>query len=154
MFTVGERLKAERERLGLSQTALGEMCGVQKRTQINYEKGDRSPDALYLAAFHAAGGDVMWVVIGDRTAPALLPPEESVLLDHYRASPPELRRAALRVLLGGDEAAPAKSRQVRQQFNGPVGQAAEGDIVNQGDFHVGTTTHPGVQRKRGPGGSG
>jgi len=129
MFTVGERLKAERERLGLSQTALGEMCGVQKRTQINYENGDRSPDALYLAAFHAAGGDVMWVVIGTRTAPALLPPEESVLLDHYRASPPELRRAALRVLLGGDAPPPLKSRQtakVKQTGGSNVFQQSQG----------------------------
>ncbi|KPM95207.1 hypothetical protein AOR11_24555, partial [Vibrio alginolyticus] len=43
--TTGERLKAERERLGLSQTAMAQVGGVGKTTQINYEKDARSPDA-------------------------------------------------------------------------------------------------------------
>lgn len=139
MSTIGERLKAERERLDLSQTALGEICRVTKGTQINYEKGDRAPDALYLAAFHAAGGDVMWVVIGDRAAPALLPPDEAVLLDHYRASPPELRKAALRVLLGGDVPAPAKTKTKTIKVTGDGNQTAGRDLIHpQGVSSEGT----------------
>lgn len=153
MSTIGERLREERERLKLSQTVLGESCGVQKRAQINYEKGERAPDALYLAAFHAAGGDMMYVLTGQRGAVPLapaLPPDESELLRHYRASPPELRRAALRVLLGGS----ASPGQTKQKFNGPVGQSITGNVVNQGDVNVGGSPQAGISRKRGAGRGG
>lgn len=128
-MTSGDRLKEERERLGLSQTSLGEACGVTKKSQINYEKGERSPDALYLSAFHRAGGDVMYVLTGDRTAPALLPPDETLLLNRYRASPRDLRDAALRVLLGGDVPAsvtPKKSKQTAK-----VKQAGDRNVFQQ-----------------------
>nr|WP_255698560.1 S24 family peptidase [Halomonas desiderata] len=65
-MTIGERLKAERERLGLSQTALAQVGGVGKTTQINYEKGARSPDAAYLSALDGAGVDVQFVLTGRR----------------------------------------------------------------------------------------
>lgn len=138
MSVIGERLKAERERLGLSQPALGERCGVKKLAQFNYEKGERVPDALYLVGFTAAGGDVMYVLTGTRTAPALLPPEESVLLDHYRASPPELRRAALRVLLGGE--VPPKSTQTAK-----VKQTGAGNVFRQSQG--GANAETGTERK-------
>lgn len=64
MDTFGERLRAERERLGLSQVAFGELGGVQKVAQINYEKDKRKPDAEYLAAIAAAGVDVLYVLTG------------------------------------------------------------------------------------------
>jgi len=143
MSDIGERLKEERERLGLSQPALGERCGVKKLAQFNYEKGERTPDALYLAAFSAAGGDVMYVLTGDRTAPALLPPDESVLLDRYRASPRDLRDAALRVLLGGDAAAPTKAK-VKQKVSGKVGQVVG---INTGEVN-GSADRPGDKRER------
>lgn len=148
MSDIGLRLKQERERLGLSQAALGETCGVKKLAQFNYEKGERQPDALYLAALHRAGADVLFVLTGERTAPALLPPDESLLLARYRASPHALRDAALRVLLGGGEAAP------KQQFLGPVGQAAGGDITNHGGIHVTGEATAGISRKRRSGSGG
>ena len=64
LCTFGERLREERERLGLSQTAFAEAGGVQKRAQINYEKADRLPDAAYLAAIAAIGVDVLYVITG------------------------------------------------------------------------------------------
>lgn len=68
----GQRLKAERERLGFSQDKLSAMCGTSKRSQIMYEQG-RAPTADYLAAFDAAGGDVLYVVTGRRMGDALSP---------------------------------------------------------------------------------
>lgn len=64
MSTIGERLREERERLGLSQPAFAEVGGVQKRAQINYEKDERHPDAAYLAAVAEAGVDVLYVLTG------------------------------------------------------------------------------------------
>ncbi|UQY37315.1 helix-turn-helix transcriptional regulator [Pseudomonas fulva] len=66
LSTIGERLREERDRLDLSQTAFAELGGVQKRAQINYEKDDRHPDAGYLAAIAAANVDVLYVLTGER----------------------------------------------------------------------------------------
>lgn len=63
---IGDRLKEERERLGLSQTDFAALAGASKNSQYNYEKGERSPDANYLAAAAAQGVDVMYVVTGNR----------------------------------------------------------------------------------------
>ena len=94
MKTFGDRLKEERERLGLSQTDFGAIGGVQKLAQINYEKGPRVPDLTYLAGISAAGADVLYIVTGQRLpgTPALTP-EESALLDNFRHSPPAARKA-------------------------------------------------------------
>lgn len=72
MKTIGERLKAERARLTMSQTELAAVGSVGKTTQINYEKGLRSPDAAYLAAVAGVGVDVLYVVTG-KSSTALAP---------------------------------------------------------------------------------
>lgn len=63
----GERLREERQRLGLSQTAFGELAGVTKKSQALYESGDRSPDGVYFAAAAAAGVDIRYVITGQRS---------------------------------------------------------------------------------------
>lgn len=78
MSYIGERLREERERLGLSQSAFGAIGGVLKQAQFNYEKGDRFPDAAYLEAVHKAGVDIQYVISGERArvlADAGSPPE-------------------------------------------------------------------------------
>lgn len=65
-MTLGLRLKEERERLGMSQTQLGELGGVGKMSQINYEKDQRSPKADYLTALDAIGIDISYVLTGRR----------------------------------------------------------------------------------------
>jgi len=94
METIGGRLRFERERLALSQPVLAEMCGVTMRSQRNYEKDERLPDAGYLAAATRSGVDVVYVLTGERLpgTPALTP-EESALLDNFRHSPPAARKA-------------------------------------------------------------
>jgi transcriptional regulator with XRE-family HTH domain len=66
MDTPQDRLKQERQRLGLSQEEFARLGGVQKRAQINYEKGERKPDTDYLAAVAAGGVDVRYVITGQR----------------------------------------------------------------------------------------
>jgi transcriptional regulator with XRE-family HTH domain len=70
METISERLRAERLRLGLTQEQLAKAGGVARSAQANYEKGERSPDAQYLAAVASAGVDVAFVVTGLRAVPA------------------------------------------------------------------------------------
>jgi len=92
-MTVAERLKEERERLGLSQSRLGELVGVGKTTIINWEKGASAPDAVQLSAMVEAKFDVQYILTGMRmtTAPyaqaepaAPLSARERALLDNYR----------------------------------------------------------------------
>lgn len=86
---IGERLKEERERLGLNQTAFAALAGASKNTQYNYEKGERSPDAAYLAAAAQAGVDLLYVVTGERK-PQLgesISAQEASLLGYFRQLP-------------------------------------------------------------------
>ena len=97
---IGDRLKAERLRLGYNQTDFAALAGVTKNSQFNYEKGDRNPDAAYLAAINAAGVDVMYVITGQRSLAAAegLAPEEAQLLEDYRRLPPDDQAAVRRHL--------------------------------------------------------
>jgi transcriptional regulator with XRE-family HTH domain len=94
---IGERLKEERERLGLTQEAFAAISGSKRRTLVDWEKGVSSPTAVQLSALSSAGVDVLYVLTGTRLggmppAPALTR-EEAALLDNYRNSPPEAQAA-------------------------------------------------------------
>lgn len=130
---IAERLREERIRLGLSQADFAEAGGAHRKSQGNYESGERSPDADYLAAIAAVGADVQYIVTGEREGPPplTLAPDERLLLDRYRSSPRPLQDAALRVLLGGEPPPSKKSK--KQVFNEEVsGQVAMGKIINKG----------------------
>ena len=67
-MSIGSRLKEERGRLQLSQTALAEVGGVSKTTQVFYEADERVPDANYLASLSRRGVDVSYIITGRREA--------------------------------------------------------------------------------------
>jgi len=96
---IGVRLKAERARLGMTQTDFAALAGAVYKTQANYESGLRTPDAAYLAAVAVYGVDVSYVVTGVRSQP--LPPDsglplpERQLLDAYRNSDQRIQRLIL-----------------------------------------------------------
>ncbi len=94
-----ERLREERERLGFSQTAFGEIGGVKKLAQMNYEKGERKPDMEYLAAIANAGADVQYIITGVRSEMALTP-DERQLLTLFRAASLTGKMAAVGALQG------------------------------------------------------
>lgn len=91
LLNFAERLKEERIRLGFNQADFAALAGVSKTTQFNYEKGDRSPDAEYLAAVMAAGVDAIYVLTGTRTPRPVegLSVAEEKVLDNYRSLPEE-----------------------------------------------------------------
>ncbi len=66
-FGLPERLKAERERLGLSQTDFGRFGDVSKNSQLAYEQGKAAPDVGYLARIAEKGVDVAYLFTGVRT---------------------------------------------------------------------------------------
>lgn len=128
---IAERLKDERKRLGLNQTEFGKLAGVGKTTQINYESGERSPDANYLAAIVEAGADVQYIVTGVRSDVALTP-DERELVALFRAAPLAVKASAIGALKGGTAPQAAPRYTVQQTFKGDVRQQASGDIVNKG----------------------
>lgn len=70
--SIGRRLGESRKALGLSQTEMAEAVlaggarGATRQTQSNYEKGERMPDAGYLAVAAGMGVDVLYVLTGRR----------------------------------------------------------------------------------------
>lgn len=99
----GKRLKEERLRLGLSQAALGEIGGVRKQAQLNYEKGERNPDSAYLSAIAKFGADIQFIVTGIRSAESLSP-DEKELINLFRQAPLAVKAAALAALNAGNAA--------------------------------------------------
>lgn len=102
--TISDRLIESRKALGLSQQALADHIGISARSQRNYESGERSPDADYLAALVGLGMDVLYILTGQGSGGvspgAALSPEEQTMLAYYRDASKEVRRAALGALLG------------------------------------------------------
>jgi transcriptional regulator with XRE-family HTH domain len=66
MIEIGRRLREERTRLELSQGDFARVGGVLSDAQGKYERGQRSPSALYLASLIEIGVDVLYVLTGDR----------------------------------------------------------------------------------------
>ena len=64
---IGERLRHERKRLGLSQQMFSEQVGVSRTAQANYELGKTPPDINYMARLGAVGVDVTYVLSGRRS---------------------------------------------------------------------------------------
>ncbi|WP_339844341.1 helix-turn-helix domain-containing protein [uncultured Halopseudomonas sp.] len=110
---LGERLRAERKRLGFSQTEFAELAGSSKHAQINWEKGVAAPNALALRAWAEEGLDVLFVVLG--TQPGVkprgdLPPDEQLLLESYRGMAAKTRKELLAEMLTGRKVTKAKAR--------------------------------------------
>ncbi|RMU64084.1 hypothetical protein ALP25_102090 [Pseudomonas syringae pv. syringae] len=97
---VGERLKEERERLGLSQTEFGTRLRVSRGTQKNYELGANSLDLRYVAALADQGIDAGYVLTGLRSpAPGQgLKPDEAELVDQYRRLPVDDQKTVRRIV--------------------------------------------------------
>jgi transcriptional regulator with XRE-family HTH domain len=89
---IGDRIKEERERLGLTQPVFAEAAGAAKRTLIEWEKGSTSPNAVQLSALAAIGVDVQYILTGMRSyqvaeeSPgyAVLDKREAALIENYR----------------------------------------------------------------------
>lgn len=75
----------------MSQADIADAAGITRLTQGKYETGKHSPDANYLGAVLALGMDVTYLLTGVRSlTPAEgISDDEAMLLEYYRASPPE-----------------------------------------------------------------
>lgn len=139
------RLKAERERLKLSQPELGARVGVGKTTVINWEKGASAPDGLQLEKLAAEGADVLYIVTGERPQEpgdgVQLMPDERMVLEGYRLLDAR-GKAGVMALIGGMSPTPPK-KGPSQVFHGDVGQV----IKAQRPFKTTTTINVGKPGK-------
>jgi len=99
LLKIGDRLRLERLRLGLNQADFAALAGVTKTSQFNYEKGERSPDANYLAALQPHGVDIHFVVTGEAlpVAESALSSLETELLGYFRGMSEASREAVRRM---------------------------------------------------------
>jgi transcriptional regulator with XRE-family HTH domain len=97
---VGERLREERERLGLNQTEFGVLLGVSRGTQKNYELGASSLDLRYVAALEEQGADAAYILTGRRSTPIgqLFTAAEEELIKQFRSITEEDQKAIRRFL--------------------------------------------------------
>lgn len=84
MDTIGKRLRAERERLKMSQSSFAELAGASKPSQVRYESGERYPDGAYFERLAPKGVDVLYILTGQ---------ENPMLSDRRQPSAGEMSQA-------------------------------------------------------------
>lgn len=111
-MSLGARLKEERERLGMSQPTFAAIAGTTKQTLFSWESGKTAPDGFQIAAFAGAGVDVLYVLTGQRSQPAIAPlsDDAKALLDDYQHSSSEGKEIIRGVALQAAQAKKSKRR--------------------------------------------
>lgn len=139
-MSIGDRLRGERERMGLSQPKFAELARTTKQTLFSWESGKTAPDGFQLAAFAAAGVDVLYVLTGERSnAFPASDAAEQVLLDSYRRCQPEARVNLIQtaVLLSAGLSPPSSPR---AKSTGPASESVTvGNLTSshEGSVQVG-----------------
>ena len=87
------RLKAERNRLSLSQQQFADLGGVSRKSQMRYENSITTLDMAYLRRLSLHGVDVLYVLTGQCNTP-----EEAHLLSIFNAAPAAVQVAVLAAL--------------------------------------------------------
>ncbi len=105
----------------MSQTQFAGLGEASKRAQINYEQGDSTPDASYLAAVSRVGVDVLYVVTGVRSS--ALVGKEALLLEGFRKMDEATKERTLAMVYSGTPPAPKFNVQggVDNQFENNYG---------------------------------
>jgi len=62
---IGDRIKAWRHALGLTQDEFAQRSGISKATLVGYEIGQRKPGADALAAIAKTGCNMTWLLTGE-----------------------------------------------------------------------------------------
>lgn len=97
---LGDRLREERDRLGLNQTDFGLQVGVSRGTQKAYELGTGAPDIRYLMALEGLGVDVQYVLMGRRFTQEVggMDDVEQTLITRYRSLNSDDKQSVYRIV--------------------------------------------------------
>jgi transcriptional regulator with XRE-family HTH domain len=126
---IGERLRGERARLGLSQVVFADACGVNRSTLASWEKGEQSPTAGVLSTMAGLGVDVLYVVTGERAplSSGALSQEERQLVASYKQGDALARQALESVAAMAARSSSPSSGGNAVTIGGDVGQQVNGD---------------------------
>lgn len=137
-MSIGERLREERERMGLSQPKFAAIAGTTKQTLFSWESGKTAPDGFQLEALAAGNVDVLYVLTGQRQeALPAADPSEQLLLDNYRRSKLEAKQTLLQssvLFAAGMAPAPSRSAKPKSPEVMPVTQRA----IGNGNVQIGS----------------
>ena len=138
---IGERLRGERARLGLSQVVFPAACGVNRSTLATWEKGEQSPTAAVLSLMAGLGVDVLYVVTGERAplGSGALSQEERQLVAIYKKGDALARQALESVAAMAARSGAPSSGGNTVNIGGDVGQQVNGDqtVTAPMTFNVG-----------------
>ncbi len=84
-MTTGERIRSERERLGITQEKLSDICGITRRTQAAYELNESEPKVSYIVKFSELGADMNYIITGNKAETVLARVYEGVCSEHIDA---------------------------------------------------------------------
>jgi transcriptional regulator with XRE-family HTH domain len=93
-LSLGQRLRAERKRIGATQAALADMGGIKRNALFKYEKGENSPTVEFLYRLSENGLDAAYVFTGVHVESSLRP-NEQILLGCFRKLPPHHQQIAM-----------------------------------------------------------
>ncbi len=142
---IGDRLRQERERLGLTQDEFSAAAGSKRRTLVDWEKGVSSPTAVQLAALRTAGVDVTYVITGEHQGhgigeqavhQAVLDAVDLLSLDK-KVDARQLAKAVVKLCARQSASTASPPHQAQQSFEGgyqvfhqaPTGDVAARDII-------------------------
>lgn len=83
-MSIGERLREERERMGLSQPKFAALASTTKQTLFSWESGKTAPDGFQLSVLAESGVDIQYVLTGHREVGVPVDAAEQALLESYR----------------------------------------------------------------------
>ncbi len=102
MCTIGERIKQQRKKIGLTQPQVRELTGISSGTLSDIENGKTLPAALSLLKLSKAlECTVDWILTGKQTQSADYIPKdcrESELLAGFRELPEDEKEELLQIL--------------------------------------------------------
>lgn len=78
---IGERLKAERERLGFNELQIAQLLGVALEDYQKIEEGELDPGIFVMPRLSACGFEINFIILGERLHPLK---DESELLRRFR----------------------------------------------------------------------
>jgi len=96
-LTTPERLREERERLGINQTEFSILVGLKRTRIVALENGKLAPKGAELKVFDSHGINITYVVCGYCLAD--LSGDEEILLSYYRKIPETVRRSVCAALV-------------------------------------------------------
>lgn len=119
----------------MNQAEFADIGGVQKRAQINYEKGERFPDVIYLTAVACAGADVLYLITGKRSQAvpeaATLGTQQRALLNSFEMCTPAAQKQLLQLAALLAAGLPTGSGNVSQTIKAPVFGGIAGGNINR-----------------------